>query len=279
MADRLRDKVAVITGGGSGIGRETALRFLEEGASVVAGDLREDRGEELLALAAERGAGERLRFLRADVTSEEDVEALVGHAKAEFGRLDTIFNNAGIPGAIGKLTVLKAEDWDFTFAVLVRSVLFGIKHAARVMIEQDEGGSIVNTGSIASFHGGCGPHAYSACKAAVVNLTRSAAVELARNRIRVNAVCPGGVNTPLVNRGNEEVMEQVLAKTQPLRIAGSPAHIAAAVVFLASDDAAFVTGESLLVDGGLGAAGPHSYHGEFEQAQPEGGIDHGSTKL
>jgi NAD(P)-dependent dehydrogenase (short-subunit alcohol dehydrogenase family) len=261
MATRLEGKVAVITGGGSGIGRATALRFLDEGASVVVADLNRKTGQETAAMARERGHGERIRFVRCDVSVEAEVAEAVDVATRELGRLDCIFNNAGAGGAFGPLTEVSVEDWDRTFALLVRGVFLGTKLAARAMIEQGSGGAILNTASIAGLSAGAGMHAYSTCKAAVINFTRSAAVELAPYKIRVNAICPGAILTPLVGRGREAQMATLFERGQPLPVAGRPEHIAAAALFLASDDAAFVTGESLVVDGGLTALGPGLYDG------------------
>ncbi len=256
MAGRLEGKVAVITGGASGMGRATALRFLDEGASVVIADLNEKSGAEAVELAASAGHEKRFRFVRTDVAEEPDVERMVALADAEFGRLDCVFNNAGIGGAFGPVTELDVEDWDATFAVLVRAVFLGIKHGARSMRERGIEGSIINTASVAGLSGGDGPLAYSAAKAAVINLTRAAAVELAAQRIRVNAICPGAILTPLVHRGGDpEALRERLATLQPWPEAGAGEHIAGAALFLASDDARFVTGEHLVVDGGLTAAG------------------------
>ena len=256
MAGRLEGRVAVITGGASGMGRATVLRFLDEGARVVVADMNEPNGRATVELAAERGAGERVRFRRADVSREEDVEGMIRLAVDEFGRLDCVFNNAGIAGAIGSVMETEAEDWDFTFAVLVRGAFLGVKHGARAMVELGRGGSIVNTASVAGLSGGAGPLAYSAAKAAVINLGRAAALELAEHRIRVNTICPGGINTPLLHRGNEALLKDRLERLQPWPEAGQGEHIAGAALFLASDDATFVTGEALVVDGGLTAAGP-----------------------
>ncbi len=256
MAGRLEGRVAVITGGASGMGRATALRFLDEGARVVIADMNEGTGKETLEAAAARGAAARARFVRADVSQEDDVEAMIAFAVREFGRLDCLFNNAGLGGALGPITETEVEDWDFTFAVLVRGVFLGTKHGGRAIRAGGRGGSIVNTASVAGLSGGAGPAAYSAAKAAVINLTRVAAVELAPDRIRVNAICPGGISTPLLHRGNEAALLPRLAKLQPWGEAGRPEHIAGAALFLASDDAAFVTGEALVVDGGLTAMGP-----------------------
>jgi NAD(P)-dependent dehydrogenase (short-subunit alcohol dehydrogenase family) len=255
MAGRLDGKVAVITGGASGMGRATTLRFLDEGASVVVADLNEKTGAETLELADRAGHAERARFIRTDVSEEAHIEKMVQLATSEFGRLDCVFNNAGIGGAFGPVTELEVEDWDATFAVLVRAVFLGIKHGARVMREAGTEGSIINTASVAGLSGGDGPLCYSAAKAAVVNLTRAAAVELAPDKIRVNAICPGAILTPLVHRGNPEPMRERMASTQPWPEVGQGEHIAGAALFLASEDARFVTGEHLVVDGGLTAAG------------------------
>ncbi|MEY4576215.1 MAG: hypothetical protein RL701_918, partial [Pseudomonadota bacterium] len=264
MAGRLDGKVAIITGGASGIGRASVLRFVEEGACVVIADVNAKQADDTLHWLHARGLGERACFQACDVTSEEAVEACVQRAVSEFGQLDCMFNNAGIPGAVGSLTEVSVDAWDRTFAVLVRGVLLGIKHAARAL--QARGGTIINTGSIASFHAGAGPAAYSACKAAVVSLTRSAAVELAPARIRVNAVCPGLILTPLLERGQTTALDNVLSQAQPWPEAGLPEHVADVALFLASDESRFVTGESLLVDGGINARGP----GVFARGNPVG---------
>jgi NAD(P)-dependent dehydrogenase (short-subunit alcohol dehydrogenase family) len=255
MSGRLENKVAVITGGGNGIGRATVLRFLAEGARVVVADLNEATGKETLELAAKAGAGDRARFQRVDVANEAEVEAAVELATSAFGRLDVVFNNAGIAGAFGPITHVDEKDWDATFDVLVKGVFLGMKHAARVMKAQGRGGSIISTASIAGLAGGDGPQAYSASKAAVINLTRAVAIELAPQRIRVNAICPGAILTPLIHRGNPESMRPLLEKYQPWPDAGQPEDIAAAALFLASDDARFVTGAALVVDGGATARG------------------------
>lgn len=253
---RLLNKVAVITGGASGMGRASVLRFLAEGAKVVIADYNAETGERTLAEARQAGHGDSARFIRTDVAQEADVERMLQLAVTEFGRLDIVFNNAGVGGAIGPLTETTGADWDYTFAVLAKGVFFGIKHAARILRAQGQGGSIINTASIAGLSGDGGPLAYSAAKAAVINLTRSAAVELGPDRIRVNAICPGFILTPLADGGDPERTRAAFAKAQPWPDHGRGEHIAGAALFLASDDAEFVTGDSLLVDGGLTAAGP-----------------------
>jgi NAD(P)-dependent dehydrogenase (short-subunit alcohol dehydrogenase family) len=260
MSGTLQDKVAVITGGASGMGRATTLRFLDEGASVVFGDMNEKTAQETLDLAKEAGHEKHVRFIRTDVSEESDVAAMVGLAVDEFGRLDVLFNNAGLGGAFGAVTDLEVEDWDYTFGVLTRGPFLGIKHGSRVMIEQGDGGSIINTASVAGLSGGSGPQAYSAAKAALINLTMTTAVELGKHRIRVNAICPGGIVTPLVMMGQDpDTIAENMEKLQPLPTAGRPEHIAGAALFLASDDAAFVTGHALVVDGGLEAMGPNLF--------------------
>ena len=277
---RLQGKTAVITGGASGMGRSTVLRFLDEGASVVVADYNAATGQETLDLAAERGHADRVRFVKTDVASEADIEAMFACALDSFGRLDVVFNNAGVGGAIGPLTETTVEAWDYTFDVLGKGVFLGMKHAARILIKQNEGGSIINTASIAGLSGDAGPMIYSAAKAAVISLTKSAAVELGSHLIRVNAILPGFISTPLAHGGKAEKIEPMFAKSQPWPEAGQGEHIAGAALFLATDDARFVTGESLVVDGGLTAAGPELSK-RFAQISARGagvvGITRGST--
>lgn len=253
MTDRFEGKVAVVTGGASGIGKATVLRFLREGARVVAADYNADSGQKLLDEVAGNGDGgeKSLRFVRADVSQEADVEAAVRAAAEEFGRLDIIFNNAGIGGAFGAVTDIEVDDWDYTFGVLVRGVFLGTKHAVRQFLAQGDGGCVINTASVAGLRAGAGPIAYSTAKAGVVNFTRAAALELAPQRIRVNAICPGGINTPLLNMAQQDDFGKHLDQIQPWPDHGKPDDIAAAACFLASDDARFITGEHLVVDGGL----------------------------
>jgi NAD(P)-dependent dehydrogenase (short-subunit alcohol dehydrogenase family) len=256
---RLEDKVAVITGAASGMGRAATERFCREGARVVAADMNEANGKQLLVDLEAAGYSDAVRFVRADVSVEDDVAAAIGVAVGEFGGLDIMFNNAGVGGVFGPITDIAVEDWDWTFGVLCRGVFLGIKHAARVMIDQDRGGAIVNTASVAGLSAGSGPQAYSAAKAAVINLTRVAARELAPKCIRVNAICPGAINTPLLHRGNADAMAPMLERVQPWPGVGEARHIADAALFLASDEAEFVTGEALVVDGGLMAGGPNLF--------------------
>ncbi len=248
---RLNGKVAVITGAASGIGRATAIKFAGEGAAVVIADLNEEGGE-----AAVRGCKENAGhaiFQKTDVSAEAEIKALIARAIKEFGRLDIMYNNAGIGGAVGPLEQISVEDWDKSQAVLLRSVFLGMKHAAPEL-RKAGGGSIISTASIAGLRGVVGLHAYCAAKAAVANLTRSAALEFAKDKIRVNCICPGVINTPILHRnlpGMKEAMEQMFVKSQPIARTGHPEDIAGMALYLASDDSVFVTGQAMVVDGGL----------------------------
>lgn len=265
-------RVAVVTGGGGGIGLEIARAVVERGGSVVVGDLNVERGG--MAIAE---LGDRSRFLRVDVADESDVEVLVGTAVEEFGHLDAMFNNAGVGGAFGPITEQSVEAWDATFAINTRSVFLGIKHAARQMIEQGAGGTIVNTASIAGLTGGGGPQAYSAAKAAVIGLTRAVAAELAEHRIRVNAVCPGAIYTELLTRGRPEATDTWRRELQPWPDRGEPAMIADVAVWLAGDESRFVTGEAIVADGGLLAASPRLLDHDLPHLRRMTGIAYGNT--
>jgi NAD(P)-dependent dehydrogenase (short-subunit alcohol dehydrogenase family) len=250
---RLDGKVAVITGAASGMGRASAIRFAREGAAVVVTDLNQQGGEETVAECQK--AGGRAVFQLADVTSEADIKGAVERAVKEFGKLNVIFNNAGLGGAVGKIEEITIENWDRTLAILLRAVFLGMKHAVPQM-RKAGGGSIISTASIAGLSGGAGPHAYSAAKAAVINLTRSVALEVGKDRIRVNCICPGGINTPLIFKnvpGGYEAADQFLKTIQPIPRAGSPEDIAAMAAFLASDEAEWITGTAMVVDGGFTA--------------------------
>lgn len=275
---RLLDRVAVVTGGASGIGLATARRFLDEGARVLIGDLNEPAALAAVAALEQDGFSGRIAARRTDVSLEPDVEALMRTALERWDRLDVVFNNAGFGGAIGPIEETAVDHWDATFAVLVRGVFLGVKHAARIMSGRG-GGAIVNTASIAGLAGGVIPTAYSAAKAAVVNFTRNAADELAEARIRVNAVCPGVIFTPLMHGGREAEAEAVVRQIQPWPDRGEPRHVADAVVFLASDESAFVTGEALVVDGGYLANGLLRVHPlPGAKAKPDyAGITYGLT--
>lgn len=252
---RLDGKVAVITGAASGIGAGTARMFVAEGARVVVADLQDDAGE---ALVAE--LGDAARFVHCDVTSEDDIASAVDLAVSEFGRLDIMFNNAGIVGAVGKISEMPVESWDHTMSILLRGVFLGVKHAARVMQPQGSG-VIINTSSTAGLVGGLGPHVYTAAKHGVIGLTKSVANELAPDGIRVNAISPGNTVTAMTatvttgDAGNTEETEAKIAKTSPLGYAGVPDDIAAAALYLASDESRYVSGHTLVVDAGQTSAG------------------------
>ena len=252
---RLPGKVAVITGGASGIGEATVRLFVAEGAAVVIADVQEERGRRL---AGELGA--RAAYVHADVSREADVSGAIAEAVRRFGRLDVLFNNAGFGGVTGAIEQIAVEGFDGTLGVLLRGVFLGMKHAAPVMKRQG-GGAIISTASVAGLRTGFGPHVYSAAKAAVIHLTRSVAMELGEHNIRVNCICPGGIATPIFGQafgltleqaeGIVPMMKGVLEQMQPIRRSGLPDDIAQAALWLAGDEATFVNGEALVVDGGL----------------------------
>jgi len=252
---RLDHKVAVITGAASGMGRGTAIRFAGEGAAVVIADLNQEGGDAAVRDCKEQGG--RAVFHKTNVESEADIKAAIERAVGEFGRLDITYNNAGIGGVLGPLEQVSAENWDRTFAVLLRAVFFGIKHSIPPM-RKNGGGSIISTASIVGIVGQAGPLVYSVAKAGVIHLTKCAAVELAKDRIRVNCICPGPINTPLVHKlipGGEAATLQLFQNAQPIARPGTPEDIAGMALYLASDDAEWVTGTAMVVDGGCVARG------------------------
>jgi len=252
---RLEGKVAVITGAASGIGRASAQLFVDEGAKVVIADVMEDRGS---SLADE--LGDSAVFLRVDVSQEEDVKAAIDLAVERFGRLDCMFNNAGIGGAGGPIDMIPAIGFDISIAILFRSVFFGMKHSAPVMKKQGSG-SIISTASVAGQRTGFAGHFYSACKAAVIHMTRTVAMELGPFGIRVNSICPGGIATSIFGRAlgmdqdaSEELQEKlegIFRDGQAIRRPGRPEDIARAALWLASDDSSFVSGAAINVDGAI----------------------------
>lgn len=273
MGDRLEGRVAVITGAASGIGKDTAIRFAQEGASVVVADLQE---EAVKAVAA--SIGDAARATHCDVATEDDVAAAVDLAVGEFGRLDIMVNNAGIMGAIGPIADTSAAAWRKTIAVLLDGVFYGMKHAARVMNPQGSG-SILSITSTAGVMGGLGPHAYTTAKHGVVGLTKSVASELARYGVRVNAVAPGWTVTAMTSdiiTGDPDATDEArktMASGTPLGFAGEPFDIANALLYLASDEARFVTGQTLAVDSGLttGGATPTELHFQPADVMREAG--------
>jgi len=254
---RLVGKVAVITGGASGIGKATVKLFVEEGASVVFGDILDREGE---ALAASFGA--RATYVHADVRSEDDVRRLLDTAIGRYGRLDCLLNNAGVSRALGGIASISVEDWDEHMQVNLRGTFFGIKHAANVLMNQGAG-SIINVGSVAGLQTGFGPYPYSVTKAAVAHLTRCAAMEFGERGVRVNCICPGAIPTPIFGKSfglSQDAAELTVpklavafAQMQPIPRSGLPIDIANCALWLATDESSFVNGQVFVVDGGLTA--------------------------
>jgi len=273
----LKGKVAVVTGGASGIGWATTLQFVEQGAHVVVADMNAANGEALLEAARAADIAEHVRFVPTDVSTEADVERAVATAVKEFGQLDCMFNNAGIPGALGPLDEVRDEEWEFTMAVLLKGPFLGIKHAARQFKKQGTGGVILSTSSASAFGGGSGPRVYSIAKAGVVHLTTVASVDLAPFRIRVNAIAPGAILTGITGQSEAEAAER-LSKAQPWPDHGQPSDIANIAVFLASDQARFITGQTICVDGGVTAdLGIERRVGRSGSWSAISGIHHGTT--
>lgn len=250
MAKELEGKVALVTGGTSGIGRETAVQFAKAGAKVVVAGRREAEGKETVELIS--GAGSDGLFAKADVSKASEVEALIQKTVEKFGRLDMAFNNAGIEGVWVPLIKQTEEDWDRTIDVNLKGVWLCLKYEILQMLKQGGGGAIVNMASIGGLVGFSGAAAYSASKHGVMGLTRAAALENARSKIRINAVCPGAVETALADRvfGAPSVHKYVVS-IHPIGRFGKPAEIAEAVVWMCSDRASFMTGQSLVLDGGF----------------------------
>lgn len=253
---QLDGKAAVITGGASGIGEGTVRRFIDEGARVVIADVHEGRGH---ALAEELGSKDAI-FVRTDVGREEDVKNAVARAVERFGRLDTIFNNAGMGGVSGLIEETDMEGYQRTMDVLLKGPILGMKYAVPIMKAQGSG-SIISTASVAGLRTSAGPHVYSAAKAAVIHLTKSVAVELGPFGIRVNCICPGAIATRIFGGQFELTEEQesqmlqmlpvVFQDSQPLKRSGLPEDIANGALWLASDASRFVTGHALVIDGGI----------------------------
>ncbi len=266
MANRLDNKIALITGAASGIGLGAVELFVAEGARVVAADVQDAKG----AILEQRFPG-KVVYAHCDVTREADIAAAVGKAQSEFGGLDILFNNAGHGGAVGTVEETNAEAWDQTFALLVRAAILGMKHATPLMKARG-GGSIINTASIAGLQAGWGPIAYSTAKCAVIHLSKVTAAELSPQNIRVNAICPGLIATSIFGASMglpREVADQMAArieevapKFQPVPKAGVPRDIAEAALFLASDASAFISGTHLVVDGGITIGSRHSWNPE-----------------
>jgi len=257
MLTGLEGKVGLVTGGTSGIGRETAVLFAQAGAKVVVAGRREAEGNETIELI--RSAGGEGLFVKTDVSRAAEVEALVQRIVERFGRLDVAFNNAGVEGVWVPIVRQSEEDFDRTIDINLKGVWLCLKYEIKQMLKQGGGGAIVNMSSVTGLEGSAGAAAYSASKHGVIGLTKSAALETAKNGIRVNAVCPAVVETAMGKRlfGAPPVHKQVLGY-HPIGRFGRPAEIAEAVVWMCSDRASFMTGQSLVLDGGFlaGPSGP-----------------------
>jgi len=252
---KLENKIAVITGGASGIGKATVKLFLGEGAKVVFLDIQEDKGKTLT-----EELGPNVIFFHGDVRNESDIKGVIDLAVEKFGRLDCMFNNAGFSGVNGYIEEIPTKAFDETINILFRSVFLGMKYSAPIMKKQGSG-TIINTASVAGICTGMGPHIYSAIKAAIIHLTRSVATELGESNIRVNCICPGAITTAVFGRGLNldqdaserlaQLLKMEFKNVQPIPRAGVPEDIANAALWLASDDSSFITGQALVVDGGV----------------------------
>ena len=265
---KLDGKVAVITGAASGMGAATAQLFASEGARVLVTDMNEAKGQDV----AER-LGPNGEFKRVDVSREEDIAAAVDQVRSVWGRLDVMFNNAGFGGARGPIESISEADFDLTVDVVLKGVFFGMKHAAPIMKQQGFG-SIISTASVAGLQAGESPHLYTATKAAVIHLTKSVALELGQQGIRVNAICPGVVATPLAHGPLDEERRKKFrdrfGRHQPIGRVREAEDIAQAALFLASDDSTFITGTAMVVDGGAYAGRP--WHRQSELMTGQGPI-------
>lgn len=243
------NKVAIVTGGSFGIGRATAIAFARQGASVVIADCVEDLNRETLQQIEADGG--KATFIKCDVSKASDIEAIIDKTISMYGRLDFAFNNAGIEGVAATTQQCTQENWERTLAVNLTGVWLCMKHELSHMLQQGSG-AIVNCASVAGLVGFPSLPAYVASKHGVIGLTKTAALEYAKWGIRVNAVCPGVIKTPMIDRftGNNKQAEQQFVDMEPVGRMGEPAEVAAAVIWLCSDAASFVTGAALPVDGG-----------------------------
>ncbi len=250
MAELLKGKISLVTGGGSGIGRASALAFAREGAKVVVADVVVDGGEETLGMIKKAG-GEAI-FVKIDVSKAAEVEAMVNKAVETYGRLDCAYNNAGVEGSWVSTTEYTEENWERVISINLKGVWLCLKYEIAQMLKQG-GGSIVNTASVAGLVGTPEASAYVASKHGVVGLTKTAALEYAKLGIRVNAVCPGAIRTPMLERviSTQPQLAESATAMEPVGRLGSPEEIAEAVVWLCSEAASFVTGHAMAVDGGM----------------------------
>jgi NAD(P)-dependent dehydrogenase (short-subunit alcohol dehydrogenase family) len=255
MTRELEGKTALVTGGTSGIGRDTAILFAKAGAKVVVAGRREVEGNQTVELV--RAAGGEALFVKTDVSKAPDVENLVKKTVEKFGRLDVAFNNAGIEGRTAPIISQSEDDWDRVISINLKGVWLCLKYEIRQMLKQGGGGAIVNMASVLGLSGLAGAATYSASKHGVIGLTKVAALENARNRIRVNAVCPAVIETAMGERafGAPEVKKYAIG-LHPLGRLGKPTEIAEAVLWMCSERASFMTGQPLILDGGY-LAGPN----------------------
>jgi dihydroanticapsin dehydrogenase len=249
---QLQDKVAIITGAATGIGRATALLFAKEGASVVVADINEDDAHRTVADFEDKGGS--ARFVQTDVSEAEDVQALMERSAEEMGGIDVIVNNAGAQRS-GAVTEFEESEWDLLMRVNPRSCFLGAKYGVPYLRERG-GGSIVNVSSLAGLKGGPGMTAYSASKGAIIAFTRALAEELAPDNIRANSVCPGWIDTPFNEpaiefMGGRAQQEEMVQQTVPLKRQGTSEEIAPGILYLASDASSYVTGQELIIDGGF----------------------------
>lgn len=254
MADRLKSKVALITGAGSGIGRAMALLFAREGASIVAADINTDSSAETVQMIEKQGG--KAFAVAVNVTKGEEVAAAVQAALDHFGALNVLCNNAGVGEQRCAITELAESEWERVFAINAKGVFLGVKYGAAAMIKAGQGGSIINTASVAGIVGNPGYVAYASSKAACIHITRTAALEMARYNIRVNAIAPAFTATPMVDamvstHHDPQRALQKLGSVIPLGRLGTPEEIAQAALYLASDESSFTTGTVLVLDGGL----------------------------
>jgi NAD(P)-dependent dehydrogenase (short-subunit alcohol dehydrogenase family) len=256
MTLELEGKVGLVTGGTSGIGRETAVLFAKAGAKVVVAGRREPEGEETIELV--RAAGADGLFVKTDVSKAAEVDVLIQKTVEKFGRLDVAFNNAGVEGVFSPIIRQSEEDWDRTIAINLKGVWLCLKYEIRQMIKQGGAGAIVNMASTLGLIGTVGAAAYSASKHGVIGLTQTGALENAKHGIRINAVCPGFIETPMADRiFRAPGVHKYVLSCHPIGRLGRPMEIAEAVVWMCSDRASFMTGQSLVLDGGF-LAGPNA---------------------
>jgi len=253
MTNMLQNKSIIVTGGSTGIGRATALRCAAEGAAVTIADVNDSAGADVAAEIV--AAGSRAHYIHTDVTNAAAVQAMIASTVAAYGRVDGALNNAGIEGTFTNIVKMTEADYERTVNVDLKGVWLCVKYEVEQLLKQGGGGSIVSTASVAGLIGTRGGSAYCAAKHGVVGLTKCVALEYARKGIRVNAVCPGVIQTPMVERMTAEtgITTQALIDQEPMARLGEPREIGEAVVWLLSDLASFVTGVALPVDGGYTA--------------------------